>query len=250
MDLQSLKSMLHGSDETTRRQFAAYTAQACLGVGIAGNLAVGAAPGDDPSLTSVDPTQTFGGSKRTAKHVIYFYMGGGMSHLDTFDPKPNNKTVQGPTKAISTAADGIQISEHFPDLAKQMKNVSLVRSLNTTQGAHAQGNYLMHTSYTQRGTIAHPCMGSWTVRMKGKLNPTLPGFVIVGGTGRSTTSGFLENKYGPAPVGTLKVTAGRPSPTLPVPTWRQHSTNKLSQSLSAPGSKPPRVCSRQPWTSN
>ena len=48
-----------------------------------------------------------------AKSVIYLYMSGGMSHLDTFDTKPGAET-QGPVESIDTAADGVQISQYFP----------------------------------------------------------------------------------------------------------------------------------------
>jgi len=56
----------------------------------------------------------------TARNVIYLYMSGGQSHLDTWDPKPDNKEVMGATKAIKTSADGVQISEYLPRMAKQM----------------------------------------------------------------------------------------------------------------------------------
>src|SRR5205085_9153651 len=81
----------------------------------------------------------------TAKNVIYLYMSGGMTHLDTFDLKPGAAT-QGPTQAIKTSADGVQISSHLPNLAKLMDKVAVINSLNSTQGAHAQGQYYMHTS--------------------------------------------------------------------------------------------------------
>ncbi|HYF49149.1 MAG TPA: DUF1501 domain-containing protein, partial [Planctomycetota bacterium] len=60
--------------------------------------------------------------------VILVWLAGGPSHIDTFDPKPGQAT-NGPFKAISTSATGIQICEHFPTLAKQMKHAALIRSL-------------------------------------------------------------------------------------------------------------------------
>ena len=62
-----------------------------------------------------------------AKSVIFLYMRGGISHIDTFDPKPG-KPEMGGVQAIATSADGVQISEWFPRTAKQMHHVALVRS--------------------------------------------------------------------------------------------------------------------------
>jgi len=61
-------------------------------------------------------------------------------------------------------ADGVMISEYLPMLAWQMDKAAVVRSLSSTQGAIDRGQYLMHTSYTQSGTIRHPAMGAWVLR--------------------------------------------------------------------------------------
>src|SRR5947209_2408078 len=63
-----------------------------------------------------------------AKAVIVLFMEGGPSHIDTFDPKPG-KDTNGPFKAIDTAARGIQICEHLPRGAEQMKDLSIIRSM-------------------------------------------------------------------------------------------------------------------------
>ena len=134
-----------------------------------------------------------------ARHVIYLFMRGGMSQIDTLDPKPGSPT-QGPVEAIATRADGIQLSQHLPFLARQMDKACLVRSLSSTQGAHAQAQYLMRTSYDLRGTIQHPSLGAWANRMAGKLNPTLPGHVVVGGN-NMPTSGFFPPQFQALPIG-------------------------------------------------
>ena len=64
----------------------------------------------------------------TAKNVIYLYMNGGMTHLDTFDPKPGAET-QGDTKAIRTNVDNIIISENFPKLAYVMDKIALINKV-------------------------------------------------------------------------------------------------------------------------
>lgn len=135
-----------------------------------------------------------------AKHLIYLYMGGGMTHMDTFDPKPGHEN-QGPTKAIRTNVDGVKISEYLPSLANHADKLAIVRSLTSTAGAHQQGNYLMHTSYEERATIRHPGMGAWLQKFKGRLNPNLPGSVFVGGDSRiNGGGGFFEPQYEPLSI--------------------------------------------------
>jgi hypothetical protein len=127
-------------------------------------------------------------------------MGGGMSHLDTFDPKPGQET-QGPVDALSSNVAGIRVSEYFPELARQMDKVAVINSLSSTQGAHAQGRYFMHTSYFLRGTIRHPDLGAYTAKMLPRVNPLLPANVKVGGNSSGLGGGFLESKYAALPIG-------------------------------------------------
>lgn len=136
-----------------------------------------------------------------AKSVIFLYMSGGMSHLDTFDPKPENKEVTGNTEAISTNVDGIQVSSFLPKIAKQMDKIAVINSMGTTQGAHQEGRYYAHTSYTKRGTISHPSIGTWVNRMCHKINPMLPTSVVVGEATLAASSGYMETKYAPMPIG-------------------------------------------------
>ena len=138
--------------------------------------------------------------KKPAKRAIYLYMGGGMSHLDTFDPKPGAET-QGPLRAIGTVASGVQVSQHFPRLAKQMDKAVLLRSLKTTQGAHERGAYVMRTSYTPQGDIRHPAMGAWLLHLSGKSESSLPGNVRIGGDSRHPGAGFMEAAVAPLPIG-------------------------------------------------
>ena len=63
------------------------------------------------------------------KSVIFLNMAGGMSHLDTFDPKPDNDEVQGPTPVIDTSADNVRISGFLPKTASVMKHVTLLRGM-------------------------------------------------------------------------------------------------------------------------
>ena len=138
--------------------------------------------------------------RHRARACIYLYMNGGMSHLDTFDPKPGHADA-GPVTAISTAADGLRLSENFPLLAKQAKKLAVVRSLTSNQGAHEQGEYLMRTSYSMRGTVKHPTMGAWTANLLGKENPTLPPYITIGAGSNHPGAGYMESRYSPLPLG-------------------------------------------------
>lgn len=185
----SLRSNLHRGDEITRRSFAARTASSLLGVGLLPDIfasKAGAAFENSSKLKQV----------ATAKNVIYLYMSGGQSHMDTWDPKEGVKTA-GPTKPIKTSADGVRISEYLPLTAKQMHHACVINSLSSTQGAHEQGNYIMHTSYELRGTIRHPSMGAWLNMFQGGGNSTLPNFVFVGNDSRHPGAGFFPAQYSP-----------------------------------------------------
>ncbi|MBK9387715.1 MAG: DUF1501 domain-containing protein [Planctomycetes bacterium] len=136
----------------------------------------------------------------SARHVIYLYLSGGLSHLDSFDPKPGHEN-QGPVEAIDTKVAGIRVSQHFPLLAQQMEKVALIRSMSSTQGAHTQGRYFLHTGYELRGTIRHPSLGAWLSQMAGPIHPNLPAHVSVGGDAFTAQSGFLESIHAPLPIG-------------------------------------------------
>lgn len=184
-------------NEVSRREFLARTARTCFGLTIGGS----AASLFSPRALAADPAVVKAGGGK-AKQVIYLYMSGGMTHIDTFDPKPDAPVeFRGPVDAISTNVDGIQLGHCLPLLAQHMDKVALIRSLNTTQGAHAQGKYLMHTGYSPRGTISHPSSGSWVSKLAGGMNDTLPSFVLIGGGNRHPGGGFFEPKFAPLPIG-------------------------------------------------
>jgi hypothetical protein len=132
----------------------------------------------------------------TARRVIYLYMNGGMSHLDTLDAKPGGD-VMGPTKQIRTRVDDLVLSNNLPLLGRHAEKLAIINSMTSTQGAHKQGNYFMHTSYEMRSSIRHPAMGAWLLKLKGRDNPTLPGNVMIGNDSTHPGSGFFESSLSP-----------------------------------------------------
>lgn len=175
-------------NDLSRREFVSTVAKSCLGVSAIVHA--------QDLLGAQDPKHI-----PTARNVIFLYMAGGMTHIDTFDPKPENPDVMGETTAIDTSADGIQLGNWLPETAKQMHNATLVRTLQSNQGAHQQANYLLHTSYQRRGTIVHPTMGAWVSKETYKLNRSLPANVRINGGSDVLGSGYLEKKHGPLPLG-------------------------------------------------
>ena len=85
---------------------------------------------------------------------------GGPSHLDIWDLKPDSEKNGGPFRPIDTSAPGVKISEHLPKVAKQMHHLSILRSLDSKEGNHDRGTYLMHTGYAPNPTVVHPGWGS------------------------------------------------------------------------------------------
>lgn len=134
-----------------------------------------------------------------AKNVIYLYLRGGLSHVDTFDPKPGRPEMAG-VEAIDTSVPGVQVGAWLPKLARQMHHVSLVRSMTSTQGVHERGNYLAHTSYFQTPTIGHPALGSWAVKRLGSGNPLLPGNILINGSPQHPGSGYMPSHLAPLPI--------------------------------------------------
>ena len=184
-----MKDFLHRLNEIDRRDFIAYSAKAFLGVGLL------------PFAAQTQALASMAGPTRPrAKSVIYLYMAGGMSHLDTFDTKPGS-AVQGSTKTIKSNVDGIRVSAHFKRTAQLMDKIAVVNSMSSNQGAHEEGRYFLHSSYVKRGTIVHPGMGSWIGKLQGPRNPSLPSIVHVGTVNPGGSNGFLEPRYAPLVIG-------------------------------------------------
>ena len=129
-------------------------------------------------------------SKAQAEHVILFWNSGGMSHLDTWDPKPGRK-VQGEFNPIKTSVDGMEISEIFPQLAKQMHHGAIIRSIAGTNGDHGRAQYELQTGFNQSPNIMHPGLGSLVAHEREPLGD-LPALVSI--SGQAARAGYLGQK--------------------------------------------------------
>jgi uncharacterized protein (DUF1501 family) len=136
--------------------------------------------------------------KKNRKSAILLWMGGGPPTIDMWDLKPGAPTG-GPFRPISTTGD-MEICEHLPMMAKQMKNMSVVRSMSTREADHMRGRYYMHTGFVPNPNIEHPSYGSVIAHELIGQRPELeiPPFVSVGGAGAGP--GFLGMAWSPFAV--------------------------------------------------
>ncbi len=135
--------------------------------------------------------------KKNNKAIIILWMGGGPTTIDLWDMKPGHPNG-GEHRPINTAVSGIQISEHLPTVAKQMKNLAIIRSLTTSEGDHNRGTFLMNTGHSPNPLVEYPSMGSVLAHQIAPQDAALPAFISIGGGGRGP--GFLGMKYAPFTV--------------------------------------------------
>jgi hypothetical protein len=133
-----------------------------------------------------------------AKHkkILNIFMHGGVSQLESWDPKPNTDTG-GPFRAIPTSVPGVHICELLPHTAKQMHHLAVIRSLNTRNGDHARGTIEMTTGRTRVPGTDFPHLGAVAAKT---LTPAekfpLPGHILIRGGGPGTgQAAYLGPKY-------------------------------------------------------
>jgi len=184
-----MKTFFHGQDLFTRRLFAEQVAKTALGVTLLPHVM----PAADAAVESSKALPGFG----KAKNVIWLQMIGGMSHIDTLDPKTGES--KGARDPIQTKAD-YQLGGYLPTLAKDHADkLAIIRSMTSKTGVHASGQYLMRTGYEQRGTIKHPVLGAWAQELLGKSSKTLPSSVCIN-RNPEHGNGFFNAGYSPLPI--------------------------------------------------
>lgn len=159
-----------------------------------------------------------------AKRVIMIYATGGVSHIDTFDPKSakNGRDGTGNEKLMGNLFGsgrnprcGTEVSDLFPKLRDMMDEVCLIRSMNASHFDHSEATLGMHTGSP---TFARPSMGSWISYGMGSMNRDLPSFVVIaphlpyGGT-QVYANGFLPAIH----QGTRVIPGDRPIANLKTP---------------------------------
>ena len=140
-----------------------------------------------------------------AKSVIQVFLWGGMSHIDTWDPKPDaGADYMGELiKPVSTNADGIQLGGLFPELAKQADKFSLIRGMTHRNFGHETAAYLMQTGHTPGERLAYPSIGAiFALFKKADYKGIIPPYVVLTQPqGRFSEEGFLGPLYKPFATG-------------------------------------------------
>jgi uncharacterized protein (DUF1501 family) len=134
--------------------------------------------------------------KAKHKRILNVFMHGGVSQLESWDPKPNTDTG-GPFRAIPTSVPGIHICELLPYTAKQMHHLALVRSLNTKQADHGNGTIEMTTGRKRMPGTDYPHLGAVAAKL---LTPderfALPGHILIRSAGPGGgQAAYLGPKY-------------------------------------------------------
>ncbi len=133
------------------------------------------------------------------KRVVFLYMDGGPSHVDTWDPKPlltkehgqpfkmkmeptqfdnNGATMGSPWKFKNYGESGIPVSDLFPHIARHVDDFAVIRSMVSEFSEHTNANYFLHTG---NGFQGRPSMGAWVSYGMGTECEDLPGFVVLNG---------------------------------------------------------------------
>lgn len=185
----------HG-DTSSRRDF--------LKVGVLGGL--GLTLGNYFKLRSAAADE--GGPAPKAQSVILIYLSGGMSHIDTFDPKPLAPIeYRGELGVVNTNVAGIQFGGLFPKTAQVADKLAVIRSMTHGEAAHERGQHNMLTGYKPSPAIVYPSMGSVVSHEYGPRK-NLPAYICVPSADNPFMgSGYLSSAYGPFSVGNEPVNA-------------------------------------------
>lgn len=149
-----------------------------------------------------------GDLKKAQKRVLVIFLSGGVSQLETWDPKPNTDTG-GPFKAIQTSVPGTRVSELLPHTAKQVHRLAIVRSLNSVSDDHGIGEKIMLTGRRPEAGIEYPHIGAVSAKLLGANASALPGNIQILPKGGSGFGGRDATFLGPK-VASVSLGDGKP----------------------------------------
>lgn len=158
--------------------------------------------------------------------VILFWLSGGLSHIDSWDPKPGApEGIRGPFRSIPTRVPGVRVCEHLPLQASIMDRLSLIRSVDCRASDHTPitmqaGNPLARRTNDGRDGGGYPSMGSVAAKFRGPNDPALPAFVGLTDSWKADVwgAGHLGSAYDPVQgndlAGRIALPAGMSVPQL------------------------------------
>jgi hypothetical protein len=136
--------------------------------------------------------------KANEKQVLLVWLDGGMSQLESWDPKPNTQ-FGGPFRPIQTSVPGIQFSELLPRTATVMQHLAVVRSVHTQDNSHSAGVGRVNRGDPKNRGVIYPYLGSAVAKILGPTSTGLPPYVWIkpySGGFKTADAGFLGPKYG------------------------------------------------------
>jgi hypothetical protein len=170
---------------------------------VLGALAGGAAAGLAGNLRGLADPLLAQELKHREKQVIFIWLDGGLSQLESWDPKPNTEHG-GPYRAISTSVPGIAVSELVPHSAGQMHHLAIVRSVCTQDNSHSAGVARINRGDPKNRGVVYPYLGSAVAKLLGPTSSGLPPYVWIkpySGGFKTEDAGFLGAKYGALALG-------------------------------------------------
>lgn len=166
---------------------------------------------------------------RAGKRVLVIFLHGGVSQLETWDPKPGTDTG-GPFRAVPTSVPGTHVCELLPHTAKRMHRLALVRGVNTAEDDHGRGATIMLTGRKPEAGIEYPHLGAVAAKLLGPAEAELPGHVQIlpgGGGGFSKQdAAFLGPRFASVTLGD-----GKPPPDLSRPAALSDTADRAREEL-------------------
>ena len=143
-----------------------------------------------------------GPARKDEISVIHLFLTGGMSQMDTFDPKPDSRPeLRSKFRSIPTSVPGFHVTEPLPRLAKLAHKYATIRTMQHKTPVHVPACGLILSGHLPLSSISHPCLGSVVSKELGPRNE-LPAFCSVpGSTGYWEAAGYLEPRFNPFDTG-------------------------------------------------
>jgi hypothetical protein len=152
-----------------------------------------------------------GAMKQRDKQVLFIWLDGGLSQLESWDPKPDT-TYGGPFRSIKTSVPGVHLSELMPKLAQQMHRLCVVRSMKTREIEHRMGIAAIQRGDPKNRGVPYPYFGSGVAKLLGPGGSGMPPYVTLTslpGGFIAEDAGFLGPKFG-----SLAFSNGKPPENL------------------------------------
>lgn len=148
------------------------------------------------AMASSTPTDSNEPGFGKAKRVIFLMMKGGMSHVDTLDPKEKSKGPE--TTLVANSADG-QFTNYLAKTAEVADRMCVIRSMTAKIGVHGPASYFMRTGFKENKTILHPMLGAWGHAVLGRSHEILPSTVSVCSQA-DNGNGYFPSAASPLPI--------------------------------------------------